>query len=180
MRSRGALCTGCSVNGHSPLCAQDKSKFLIKADIPGVNKEDIKVTTEGDTLSLSVEKTEEKKEEDPETKFHRYAPLPVQTLGRRISCACGYIKYCSDDVKLTRPLSSLTDSSARPPLSLDLYACPRMQTWQPSRRTTRMVCSALRSPSMTRRRLRPAELPSTRVFGLQQTGWHCSHAQLST
>lgn len=66
---------------HSPLCAQDKSKFLIKADIPGVNKEDIKVTTEGDTLSLSVEKTEEKKEEDPETKFHRYAPLPVQDVG---------------------------------------------------------------------------------------------------
>ncbi|KAL6784313.1 hypothetical protein ACKKBG_A05660 [Auxenochlorella protothecoides x Auxenochlorella symbiontica] len=80
-RSRGALRTGCSVNGHSPLCAQDKSKFLIKADIPGVNKEDIKVTTEGDTLSLSVEKTEEKKEEDPETKFHRYAPLPVQDVG---------------------------------------------------------------------------------------------------
>ncbi|KAL6783751.1 hypothetical protein ACKKBG_A05660 [Auxenochlorella protothecoides x Auxenochlorella symbiontica] len=52
--------------------SEDKSKFLIKADIPGVNKEDIKVTTEGDTLSLSVEKTEEKKEEDPETKFHRF------------------------------------------------------------------------------------------------------------
>lgn len=51
---------------------QDKDKFIVKADIPGVKKEDINVTTEGDVLSLSVESKKESKEEDKSKKYHRY------------------------------------------------------------------------------------------------------------
>ncbi|KAK2077484.1 hypothetical protein QBZ16_004329 [Prototheca wickerhamii] len=51
---------------------EDKDKFVVKADIPGVKKEDIHVTTEGDVLSFSVESKQEKKEDDKDKKYHRY------------------------------------------------------------------------------------------------------------
>ena len=51
---------------------QDKDKFVVKADIPGVKKEDIHVTAEGDVLSFSVESKKEKKEDDKDKKYHRY------------------------------------------------------------------------------------------------------------
>jgi len=38
-------------------------KFVIKADVPGVDKEDISVSIEGDTLEIKAEKKEEKEEE---------------------------------------------------------------------------------------------------------------------
>lgn len=54
---------------------QESDKFVIKADIPGVKKEDIHITTEGDVLSFSVESSTEKEEEDPNKKYHRCVPL---------------------------------------------------------------------------------------------------------
>ena len=41
-------------------CAQTADKFQIKADIPGVTKQDIKLNVDGDVLSLSVQKAEQK------------------------------------------------------------------------------------------------------------------------
>ncbi|BDC36561.1 MAG: Hsp20/alpha crystallin family protein [Candidatus Methanoliparum thermophilum] len=38
-------------------------KFIIKADIPGVDKEDVSVSLEGDTLEIKAEKKEEKEED---------------------------------------------------------------------------------------------------------------------
>lgn len=38
-------------------------KFVVKADMPGVDKEDISVSVEGDTLEIKAEKKEEKEEE---------------------------------------------------------------------------------------------------------------------
>jgi HSP20 family protein len=48
-------------------------KFQIKADIPGVTKQDIKLNVDGDVLSLSVQKAEQKqdKKEEANWKFHR-------------------------------------------------------------------------------------------------------------
>lgn len=39
---------------------EDSQNFLVKADIPGVNKEDIKVAIDGNQVSVSAEMKEEK------------------------------------------------------------------------------------------------------------------------
>jgi HSP20 family molecular chaperone IbpA len=52
---------------------QTPKAFEVKADLPGVDKKDVKVNVDGDVLSLSVEKatgSEEKKEEEG-VKYHR-------------------------------------------------------------------------------------------------------------
>ncbi|KAK9806133.1 hypothetical protein WJX72_002796 [[Myrmecia] bisecta] len=53
--------------------SETPTEFELKADIPGVNKEDIKLTVNGDVLSLSVEKTAGKEEDKEENgiKYHR-------------------------------------------------------------------------------------------------------------
>jgi len=53
--------------------AQTADKFQIKADIPGVTKQDIKLNVDGDVLSLSVQKAEQKqdKKEEANWKYHR-------------------------------------------------------------------------------------------------------------
>lgn len=57
-----------------PLDVKETDKaFQVKADVPGVDKKDIKVTVDGDVLSIAVEK-EAGKEEDKEeegVKWHR-------------------------------------------------------------------------------------------------------------
>jgi HSP20 family protein len=56
-----------------PIDVVEKEKTIeIKADVPGVNKDDIKLNVEGDVLSISVQrenKTEDKEEEG--VKYHR-------------------------------------------------------------------------------------------------------------
>ncbi len=42
---------------------ETENEFIIDAEIPGVNKENIKLDLKDDRLTISVEKTEEKKEE---------------------------------------------------------------------------------------------------------------------
>ncbi len=42
---------------------ENENEFVIDAEIPGVNKEDIKLDLKDDRLTISVEKTEDKKEE---------------------------------------------------------------------------------------------------------------------
>lgn len=61
---------------------QTPKAFEVKADLPGVDKKDVKVNVDGDVLSLSVEKsagTEEKKDEDG-IKYHRYARSPAYNI----------------------------------------------------------------------------------------------------
>lgn len=51
---------------------EDKERYQIRADLPGLKKEDINVSIEGDTLSISGEKKEEiKKEEGAYTHLER-------------------------------------------------------------------------------------------------------------
>lgn len=42
---------------------EDKERYLVRADMPGMNKDDINVFIEGDTLIISGEKKEEYKKE---------------------------------------------------------------------------------------------------------------------
>jgi HSP20 family molecular chaperone IbpA len=59
-----------------PLDVVEKEKaFEIKADVPGVDKKDIKLNVEGDVLSLSVQKTQNKEDKKQDekggVKYHR-------------------------------------------------------------------------------------------------------------
>jgi HSP20 family protein len=49
--------------------AEDEKEYTIKAELPGVNKEDVKVTVEGGVLSITGERKSEKEEKDK--KYHR-------------------------------------------------------------------------------------------------------------
>ena len=49
--------------------AEDEKEYTIKAELPGVNKEDVKVTVEGGALSITGERKAEKEEKDK--KYHR-------------------------------------------------------------------------------------------------------------
>jgi HSP20 family protein len=54
--------------------AERDTGFELKADIPGVDKNDIKLSVDGNVLSISVEKAaqqEERKEEEGGVKWHR-------------------------------------------------------------------------------------------------------------
>ena len=59
--------------------------FEVKADLPGVDKKDIRVTVDGDVLRINVEKSEERKEEKEEQgrKIHRYE-RSSQFVGRAL------------------------------------------------------------------------------------------------
>lgn len=49
--------------------AEDDKEYLIKVELPEVNKDDVKVTVEGGTLTISGERKAEKEEKG--RKFHR-------------------------------------------------------------------------------------------------------------
>lgn len=50
---------------------EEPNKYVINAEIPGVEKKDIKVDVDGDRLTLSAERREEVKEEDKDRRFVR-------------------------------------------------------------------------------------------------------------
>ena len=49
--------------------SEDNQEYLIKADLPEMKKEDVKVTVENGVLSISGERKSEK--EEKKKKFHR-------------------------------------------------------------------------------------------------------------
>lgn len=51
--------------------SEDEKEYLIKAELPGVTKDDVRVTVENGTLRLSGERKFEKEEKDEKKKYHR-------------------------------------------------------------------------------------------------------------
>ena len=49
--------------------SEDNENFYLKADLPGIKKEDVKISYTDDTISISGERSQEK--ETKEKKFHR-------------------------------------------------------------------------------------------------------------
>ena len=63
--TRGGKASSCTAYGHQAeangSCAlQKQDRFDIKADVPGVDKQAIKLNVAGDVLTLSVQKSETK------------------------------------------------------------------------------------------------------------------------
>ena len=51
--------------------SEDDNEYLITADLPDVKKDEVKVELENGTLTITGERTREKKEKDKKKKYHR-------------------------------------------------------------------------------------------------------------
>jgi HSP20 family protein len=51
--------------------SEDEKEYLIKAELPGVTKDDVRVTVEHGTLRLSGERRFKREEKDDKKKYHR-------------------------------------------------------------------------------------------------------------
>ncbi|RJX30159.1 MAG: Hsp20/alpha crystallin family protein [Oxalobacter sp.] len=81
--------------------------YTVKADIPGVNKEDIKVTVEGNQVSISVEvkKEKEEKKEGTVIRSERYFGRQFRsfTLGQDVDDGKASAKYSNGVLELNLP-----------------------------------------------------------------------------
>ena len=81
--------------------------YTVKADIPGVNKEDIKVTVEGNQVSISVEvkKEQEEKKDGNVIRSERYYGRQYRSfaLGQDVDDSTAEAKYNNGVLELTLP-----------------------------------------------------------------------------
>lgn len=71
---------------------EDKDNVIVKAEVPGLKKEDIEVSLHNGVLSISGERKSEEKVEDAETcrserfvgRFHRTVTLPSEVKGDQV------------------------------------------------------------------------------------------------
>ena len=86
---------------------EDADKYLVKADIPGVAKEDIKVDIDGNHVSISAEVKKEKEEKKGETIVYseRYEGRAFRgfTLDREVDEGKSAAKYADGVLELTLP-----------------------------------------------------------------------------
>jgi len=81
--------------------------YIVRAEIPGVKKEDIKVDIEGDTVSISAEVKQEKeqKEDDRVIRSERYYGNVYRSfsLGQDVDEKAANAKYTDGVLELTLP-----------------------------------------------------------------------------
>lgn len=86
---------------------EDETAFKVKADLPGVKKEDIAVEVEGDQVSISAEIRREKEEKEGEKVVHteRFYGRQARrfTLGQDIDRKAVTAKYDNGVLELTLP-----------------------------------------------------------------------------
>ena len=86
---------------------EDADKYMVKADIPGVAKEDIKVDIDGNHISISAEVKKEKEEKKGETVVYseRYEGRAFRgfTLDREVDEGKSVAKYADGVLELTLP-----------------------------------------------------------------------------
>ena len=94
--------------------AEDNSAYTIKAEIPGVRKEDIDVRVDGNVVSLSAEvkKTKEEKEEGRVLRSERYYGMVRRSfsLGSDVDQGKSVAKYQDGVLTLTLPKRSSGES----------------------------------------------------------------------
>jgi HSP20 family protein len=87
--------------------SEDDKAYIVKAEIPGVKKEDIDVSVEGNQVSISAQVKREKEEKKGETVVHseRYygRQSRVFTLGREVDRKAVQAKYEDGVLELTLP-----------------------------------------------------------------------------
>lgn len=92
--------------------AEDDKAYTVKAEIPGVKKEDIKVSIDGNLVSISAEVNKEKEEKEGKKVIcsERYCG----SVSRSFTLACdvdqseSIARYCDGVLQLTLPKKSGT------------------------------------------------------------------------
>lgn len=87
--------------------SEDDRHFFVKAEIPGVRKEDIKVSVDGNQVSVSAEvkKEKEEKEGSKVIRSERYYGSVARsfTLGENVDQSAAQAKYEDGVLQLTLP-----------------------------------------------------------------------------
>ena len=87
--------------------SENENAYTLRAEIPGVKKEDISVTIDGDTVAISAEVKNEKevKNGDRVLRAERYYGKVYRafTLGQAVEEAATAAKYANGVVELTLP-----------------------------------------------------------------------------
>jgi HSP20 family protein len=74
---------------------EDKDKYIVKAELPGMKKEDLNVSLDGNTLSISGERKHEEEKREGESyrseryfgRFQRSVTLPAAVLANKIDAS---------------------------------------------------------------------------------------------
>jgi HSP20 family protein len=94
--------------------SEDDKAYHVKADIPGVRKEDIKVSIDGDRVSISTEFRKEKEEKKGETLIssERYYGSQFRgfSLQQAVDAAKADAKYENGVLELTLPKKEPTSA----------------------------------------------------------------------
>ena len=87
--------------------SEDEKAYTLRAEIPGVKKEDIHVTFDGDTVAISAELKNEKEVKNGERvlRSERYYGKVYRafTLGQAVEEAGTHAKYANGVLELTLP-----------------------------------------------------------------------------
>ena len=93
---------------------EDDKNYIVRAEIPGVKKEDIHVTIEGNQVSISAEVKKEKEEKEGEKmlRCERYYGKVYRsfTLGHDVDSAESSAKYSDGVLNLTMPKKASTSA----------------------------------------------------------------------
>ncbi|MGZ5036162.1 MAG: Hsp20/alpha crystallin family protein [Usitatibacter sp.] len=91
---------------------EDDKAFFVKAELPGVKKEDIAVEIDGNQVSITAETRREKEEKKGEIVVHseRYYGKQFRsfTLGREIDRKAAVAKFADGVLELTLPKNGTT------------------------------------------------------------------------
>jgi HSP20 family protein len=94
--------------------AENKDAFTVKAEVPGVKKEDIQVNIDGDQVSISAEVKQEKEVKEGERVVHseRYYGKVARAfrLGHEIDEAASSAKYADGVLELVLPKKTAAKS----------------------------------------------------------------------
>jgi HSP20 family protein len=94
--------------------AENKDAFTVKAEVPGVKKEDIQISIDGDQVSITAEVKQEKEVKEGERVVHseRYYGKVARAfrLGHEIDEATSSAKYSDGVLELTLPKKAAAKS----------------------------------------------------------------------
>ncbi|MDE2367254.1 MAG: Hsp20/alpha crystallin family protein [Betaproteobacteria bacterium] len=86
---------------------ENDTAYTVRAEIPGVKKEDVKVQVEGNRVSISCETKQEKEEKEGERviyrECHQGSSYRTFTLGSEVDDAKAEAKYENGTLELTLP-----------------------------------------------------------------------------
>ncbi|MFT0548881.1 Hsp20/alpha crystallin family protein [Allopusillimonas ginsengisoli] len=87
--------------------SENEQSYVVKADVPGAKKEDVKVTVDGNTVSIRVETRRESEQKDGDTLLHSERYYGVQSrsfvLAQDIDDAKAEARYTDGVLALTLP-----------------------------------------------------------------------------